>query len=298
VPRYSLHPAGPGLEIFEAPPPERFIDWEGRIERRTYWHRVRAMVRAVRLEAARIAAKAGAANSTISPPTAPATPIGHIITAKAHLHRDSFEAPAPDVATTEGREAATAEILRSYLAQVPPSDDEDMIQVLEAEWLAGLPDEAWRHIHVAPDGEERWVDVLPSAPPPAPYPEPSPPPVEVEWTDVQRSDDLPAPDLGVRPASYPALPKSDPPKAECLCTAVGCFGAVRPVVRAGGVLEFPKFCWLHSNPSVLPPRKSTGPSVPANAARRSVPPTKPSHPARPSARPQPPGSGSGRKATP
>ena len=302
MPRYSLHPAGPGLEIFEAPPPERAIDWEERVERRAYWRQVRAMVRAVRVEAARIAAKAAAANSTISAPTAPATPIGRVIAAKAHLHRDSFEAPAPDVATTEGREAATAEILRSYLAQVPPSDDEDMIQVLEAEWLAGLPDEAWRHIHVASDDEEqeRWVDVLPSAPPPAPapIPEPTPEPLALEWSDVVSSQDLPAPDQGTKPARYPSHPTDGPKKQVGECMTVGCFAAVKPVVGRGGALSFPSFCWLHSNPSVLPPRNSTGPSASASAARRSVPPTKPSHPARPSARPQPPGSGSGRKATP
>lgn len=279
--RFVFEPAGPGLEIFEAPAPENAVDWEERVERRRYWRQVRAMVRAVRAEAARIAAKTAIANAANSAPTAPATPIGRVIAAKAHLHRDSYQPPAPDIATTEGRRAATADLLRSYLAEVPPTDDEEMVQVLEAEWLDGLPDEAWRHIHVAPDGEERWVDVLPSAPPPAPRPEPSPLPVEVEWTDVQRSDDLPAPDLGVRPASYPALPKSDPPKAECLCMAVGCFAAVKPIVRAGGALEFPKFCWLHATPSLLPPRKST----------------KPNPPARPSARPQPPSSGPGRKAT-
>ena len=175
-------------------------------------------------------------------------------------------------------------MLRSYLAQVPPLDDEDAIQVLEAEWLAGLPDEAWRHIHVAPDGEERWVDVLPSAPPPAPAPtpEPTPEPLALEWSDVVSSQDLPAPDQGTKPARYPSHPTDGPRKQVGECQTPGCYAAIKPVVRAGGALEFPAFCWLHATPSLLPPRKST----------------KPHPPARPSARPQPPGSGSGRKANP
>lgn len=291
VPRYSFEPSGPGLEIFEAPAPENAVDWEERVERRRYWRQVRAMVRAVRVEAARIAAKTALANAANSAPTAPATPIARVIAAKAHLHRDSYQPPAPDIATTEGRRAATADLLRSYLAQVPPTDDEDAIQILEAEWLAGLPDEAWRHISVVRDDEhdERWVDVLPSAPPPAPRaepiperPQPTPEPLALEWSDVVSSQDLPAPDQGTKPARYPSHPTDGPRKQAGECMAVGCFAAVKPIVRAGGALEFPKWCWLHSTPSLLPPRKST----------------KPQPPARPSARPQPPGSGPGRKATP
>ena len=256
-----MHPAGPGLEIFEAPAPERAIDWEERVERRRFWRQVRAMVRAVRVEAARIAAKTTIANAANSAPTTPAT-LARVEVAQVPAHRDSFEAPAQDIATT----------LRDYCASAPE------LPLLEPEWS----DDHWRY-HVEPNGEERFIDTVSLPPPPAPIPEPSPLPVEVEWTDVQRSDDLPAPDLGVRPASYPALPKSDPPKAECLCMAVGCFAAVKPIVRAGGVLEFPKFCWLHATPSLLPPRKSTKPHPPARTS------TRPSTPA---------ATGSGRKANP